>query len=133
MANIITLIKHILAAIASFWFGLNTAIHILLYLMALDMLTGVIAAGKLGSLSSGIAALGIRRKAGILIIITALHFASDQLGNHLKTPVDLSPWVALFYVLSELVSVVENCGRLGAPIPKLLLNTIAKAKRTVGT
>ncbi len=118
------------AAIVSYWFGLGAAMQTLLGLMALDIVTGIVAGFAHQQLNSKTASKGITRKAGSLIIIFAVHLVSDQASDHLGMPMpDLGNVTAWFYVLTEWISITENCARLGAPIPKKLLDALKAARR----
>ena len=40
--------------------------------------------------------------------------------------------VVVWYVLNELLSIVENAGRMGAPLPEFLKKLISQLKDNVG-
>ncbi len=132
---LLNLAKVFAAAAVAYWLGMSIALQTLLGLMALDIITGIIAGIFHQQLSSKTASKGMARKAGSLIIIFAVHLVSDQAGNHIgfPLPVDLGNVVAWFYVLTEWISVTENCAKLGAPIPKRLLNALQRARELQDT
>jgi len=101
-------------AAASFLFGGWTQLlSILLVFVALDYVFGVAAAAKEGKLSSAVGAWGIPKKVAIFAIVAVAHLVDTALGDaHLFRDMAI-----FFYLANELLSLIENAGRLGAPIP----------------
>lgn len=103
----------------------DTAIGILVLFMVLDYLTGVIRGYVNKELSSDVGLKGIARKAVIFIVLlTAV--ALDRLMN-------TGNWVfrtlvCYFYIANEGLSLIENCGALGLPIPEKLKEALAQLK-----
>lgn len=117
-------IKATIASVAGFWAGLHPLIQTLVWLMALDIVTGILAAFVAKKLSSDATFRGMAKKAMVLCIVAGAHFASGATGVDLH----LGPIVAAFYCLNELVSLVENGAAVGIPIPKALVDAIASKK-----
>ena len=90
--------------------------------MLLDYATGTAAALKAGKWSCKAAREGLWHKVGamaaILDHIPALTLPFDY-------TVFLTVLVLVWYILTELGSIVENAGRLGAPLPAWLSKAIA--------
>lgn len=114
----------------------------LIILMVLDYLTGVIGAivtpgsGVWGtSLSSEIGWKGIVRKAG-LVILTAVCMVADYVmvylvdGAGFKFPLQglVTIVVCCWLIGNELVSILENLGKMGVPYPKFLKGLFGKFK-----
>jgi len=101
-------------AVASYLFGGWTSLlTILLTFVVLDYITGVAAAGKEGKLSSNVGLWGIAKKIMIFGIVAIAHLVDTALGDaHLFRDAAI-----FFYLANELLSVIENAGRIGAPIP----------------
>ena len=86
---------------------------ILLTFVVLDYITGVAAAGKEGKLSSNVGLWGIAKKIMIFGIVAIAHLVDTALGDaHLFRDAAI-----FFYLANELLSVTENLGRIGVPIP----------------
>ncbi|MFF2016204.1 holin family protein [Paenibacillus sp. NPDC058177] len=103
-----------LSVTAAFLFGgWSALLTILLVFVVLDYLTGVAAAAKEGKLKSKVGLWGIARKIIIFAIVAVAHLVDQVLGgNHLFRDAAI-----FFYLSNELLSLIENAGRLDAPIP----------------
>ncbi|MGG4034193.1 phage holin family protein [Paenibacillus cisolokensis] len=101
-------------AVASYLFGgWSMLLSILLTFVALDYVTGFAAAAKEGKLSSEVGAWGIAKKIAMFAIVAVAHLVDTALGDaHLFRDAAI-----FFYLANELLSLIENAGRLGAPIP----------------
>ena len=136
-----TEIKGVLVAAFTFltalWGWLGWALLLLAFAMLMDYITGSAAAKAKGEWSSEKAREGIRHKVGEIVAVGAAAFADLGVQVALHS-VDLLPligeigWphcftmvVVLWYLFTELGSIVENAGELGAPIPNWLKKGIA--------
>lgn len=118
------------------WFGWLVILFILC--MTIDYLTGTASAMRKGEWSSAIARDGLWHKCGTLIAVVVSGLADLVVGlvvNNLPAvalPFDYSvlicPIVVVWYILTELGSIVENAGALGAPIPDFLKKAISVFK-----
>jgi len=100
--------------------GWNASLSVLLWLVVGDYLTGLLASMLDGSgLSSKVGYKGIARKVMILFMVLVAH----KLDVALDVRVVMN-MVIYFYVSNELISVIENMGRMGVPVPKQLVNII---------
>lgn len=92
----------------------DMAIIILVSFMAIDYITGVIKAYINKEVSSDIGRRGIAKKAGMLIVLIVAVML-DRLIN-------TGTWVfrtavCYFYIANEGISLLENLGAIGVPIP----------------
>lgn len=123
-------IKGVLAAVCSvfgFVFGDMDGLMIaLVALIALDYISGVVAAAAEKKLSSEVGAKGIAKKVFMLLIVAAANVADINLigeGHTLKSV------TAVFYAANECISLIENAGRLGVPVPKKLVDVLEQLKK----
>ncbi|MGN0494405.1 MAG: holin family protein [Acutalibacteraceae bacterium] len=122
-------IKGILAAICTavgFLFGNADGLIIaLVVLIVMDYISGVIAAVAEKRLSSEIGAKGIAKKVFMLIIVAVANIVDiNVIGEgHVLRAVTV-----VFYIANECISLIENAGRLGVPVPKKLLDVLAQLK-----
>lgn len=104
---------------ASFLFGgWDTALTALALMMAFDYITGFLASAKEGKLSSSVGFWGIARKLGVFIVISAVYWMALNALPDPKQAFAIRDGAALAFFLTEALSVIENCGRLGVKIPK---------------
>jgi toxin secretion/phage lysis holin len=114
------------ALAASFWLGLPETVHLLIVLMAVDFATGLISGYARKELDSAISYRGIAKKSLTLILIGTLHLAAKPLG----LGVNLGEVIAIAYAVNELISIVENCAKVGVYVPAPLLESLAKIKKS---
>ncbi len=104
--------------------GWSAVLGVLLFFVILDYLTGVAAGGATGKLKSKIGLIGIARKVFIFAMVAVGHLVDGILGDgHL-----FRDTVAFFYIANELLSITENGGKLGAPIPNVIKQAIEVLK-----
>lgn len=112
-----------IAAVAAFWGSLGMLTQILLYLMALDLATGLIAAWSQKSVNSTVGWNGLAKKALTLGIVAAAAIVEPALGG-----LAVAQAVSGFYCATETLSVVENAAAIGVPIPSFLRDALVKVK-----
>lgn len=122
--------------IASLFGGWDSALITLIIFMAIDFITGLIVGGvfhnstktETGTLESRIGYKGLCRKGTILLFVligTRLDIAigCDYIRNA----------ICIAFMVNELISIVENAGLMGLPIPSVITNAIdvlkAKSER----
>src|SRR5690606_32556064 len=109
-------------ATASFLFGgWSALLSILLAFVVIDYLTGIIAAGVEGKLNSTVGLKGIAKKVAVFFVVAAAHMLDTALGydGHV-----LRDATIFFYIANEALSILENVGRIGLPIPSVLQKAI---------
>jgi toxin secretion/phage lysis holin len=119
--NIFKSIVAVGGAAASYLFGgWSHLLTILLTFVALDYVTGFAAAAKEGKLNSEIGMWGIAKKVGIFAIVAIAHLVDRALGDaHLFRDA-----AVFFFLANELLSVIENAGRIGVPIPPVMQRAV---------
>ena len=119
---------------------------ILLCLMVIDYLSGMAASAvealdhpddKSYGWSSKKGAKGIAKKVAYLFVIAVgmvidyvIIQTSGVLGFNLPNTM-LSLLVTVWYMLNEALSITENAGRMGAPVPEWLMKYIAALKKKI--
>lgn len=110
--------------IAAYLFGPWDALLVaLLTAIVLDYLTGVAVAAVQRTLSSAVGWRGLLKKAVILLIV-CLGTLLDRLLEDSNGAVRAA--VCLFYIANEGLSVLENAGALGLPLPETLKRALAR-------
>lgn len=106
------------------WGGWSTLIQILLVFVVIDYLTGLLAAGYEGKLSSKIGFKGIAKKIMIFALVAVAHMIDKSLGNGNI----FRDAVIFFYLGNELLSILENAGRTGLPVPDQIKSAVQVLK-----
>ena len=98
--------------------GLDGFLYALIAFVMVDYITGVLRAIVEKQLSSRIGSRGIAKKVAIFLVVGIGHLVDVYLlggnGSALRTA------VIFFYLSNEGVSLMENAGHLGLPIPAKL-------------
>lgn len=99
--------------------------------MALDYLSGTMAACKAGLWSSATAREGLWHKGAMILVVTAAAIAdgvmvamAEPLSLELRWPGVLLPLVLAWYILTELGSILENAVEMGANVPVWLVKLL---------
>lgn len=98
---------------------------VLLTIVALDYLTGILASATEGRLSSGAGFRGIAKKIFIFVMVAVGHLIDVALGGNNDIFRDAT---IFFYLANELLSIVENAGRAGLPVPDKLRSAVEMLK-----
>jgi toxin secretion/phage lysis holin len=77
-----------------------------------------------GKLSSSVGFKGIIKKVTIFIIVAVAHLVDGYLG----AGAILINASIFFYASNELLSIIENSGRIGLPVPTLLKKAVEVLK-----
>ena len=115
------------AAITSLLGGWNGAMTTLVILMLIDYITGIIVAGVFhaspkssgGALSSAVGFKGICRKFVILLIVVVACRVDLLLDTNI-----IRDATCIGFCANELVSITENAGLMGIPLPRKLVEAI---------
>ena len=121
MENLYKSIVAIGGSAASFLFGEWSALlNVLLTFVVLDYVTGFLSAAKEGKLNSEVGLWGIAKKVATFFVVAVAHLVDTTLGDaHLFRDAAI-----FFFLANELLSVIENTGRLGVPIPPVLQRAV---------
>jgi len=110
--------------LTTFFGGWDTMLRVLVLFVAIDYVVGVTAAWFEKKLNSEIGARGIVKKF-LLFVIVALAVQVDlALGQEIFR--SLAIW---FYLANEALSIIENAGRCGVPIPSFLKTALGQMKQ----
>ena len=118
----------VLTTVVYFLGGLDVALKTLLVFILLDYITGVCEAITKKKLNSIIGAKGIVKKIGYLIIV-ALSVQLDRITGETGA---IRTLVIYFFVANEVISILENWGSMGLPLPKVIMETLEQLKNKNG-
>lgn len=113
--------------IVSLFGGWDTGIGTLILFMAIDFLSGLAVAGvfhksiktESGTLESKAGFKGLCRKCMTLLFVLVAHRLDLSLGTTY-----IRDTVIIGFMANELISIVENAGLMGLPLPAVLINAI---------
>ena len=103
--------------------GMDVALMCLIIAIILDYISGIIKAFNTKQLSSKIGFKGILKKLGILVLVM-LSVLIDRVGGNTGA---IRTLVIYYFVANEGLSILENLGEAGIPIP----NAIKKALKVL--
>ena len=127
MEKYFNVIVAILATFFTYLFGSwDLALQVLIVFMVLDYLTGVLHAYLIGQLSSEVGFKGLVKKCMILVVLI--------IGVMLDRILGTGTWVfrtlvAYFYIANEGISLLENVGNIGIPIPNKIKNALEQLNK----
>ena len=136
MKNTICIITGILGtAVAALFGGWDGALYVLGFLMIIDYVTGLVVAAVFhkspksanGGLESHAGLKGLARKVGILAMVAAAHLVDRMFGSNV-----FRDGVAIAFCANEVISIVENAGLMGLPIPKFVTKMIDVLRSKAG-
>lgn len=120
------------SAIASLFGGWDAALVTLLIFMGIDYLTGLIVAGVFhqspksegGALESRAGWKGLCRKGVTLLIVLVGCRLDVVMGSNF-----IRDAVVIAFIANEALSIIENAGLMGLPIPAVIIKAIEVLKK----
>ena len=115
------------SAIATLFGGWDTGLATLIIFMAVDYLSGLIVAGVFhkssktdtGALESKTCWKGLCRKCMTLVFVLIAYRLDLVIGtNYIRDAVIIA------FIANELISIVENAGLMGVPLPAVIIKAI---------
>jgi toxin secretion/phage lysis holin len=129
---IITAAGVIGSAIASIYGGWTMALTTLSIFMGIDLVTGIIVAGvfhkspktSTGTLESRTGAKGLCRKVMVYLLVLIAHRLDLAMGTTY-----IQDAVCIAFITNEAISIIENAGLMGLPVPRVIINAIYVLKK----
>lgn len=116
----------VVCAVCGFlWGQLDGLLYALIAFMVMDYITGLISAYIRRELSSSVGFRGIAKKVFIMALVAVGHILDTHVigdGAVFRSA------VIGFYLANEGISILENAGKIGLPLPKKLLDVLAQFK-----
>ena len=125
-------------AMLTAYFGIVAVpITVLVVAMAIDYGTGMAAAWKQADLSSKRGIIGIVKKIGYLALVCVgmlvdwlIYCGLQAVNVNIGYTFFFGVLVTIWLIINELISILENLGTIGVPLPKFLLTIVKKLKVT---
>lgn len=132
-AILLTIIGVAGSGIAEIFGGWTTDLQTLVIFMAIDFITGLIVAGvfkasiktESGALESSTGFRGLCKKGVILLIVLICTRLDMSMGTeYIRTAAIIG------FIVNEAISITENCGLMGIPLPSVVVKAIDVLKQT---
>lgn len=130
--RILSVIGCVGSVIASLFGGWDAALVTLLIFMGVDYVTGLIVAGVFhtsektenGTLESRAGWKGLCRKGVTLLVVLVACRLDLMMGSNF-----IRDAVVIAFVANETISIIENAGLMGVPIPAVIVKAIEVLKK----
>lgn len=121
--------------VAALFGGWSEVLLVLVILMGIDYFSGLAVAGIFhkspkspnGGLESRAGLKGLVRKIFILALVAMVHLVDRLLGTSF-----FRDTAAVAFCMNEVISIVENAGLMGIPMPKVLMKMIDVLRQKAG-
>lgn len=132
MKNAVISVIGVIGAFVSYMLGgFDSTVIALLIFMAIDLIMGVVLATifhkspktEQGTLESRTLFKGLCRKCAVIFFV----FIGTQLDMILSTDY-IRDGICIAFMVNELLSIIENAGLMGVPIPSIITNSIEVLK-----
>lgn len=115
------------SAVVHYFGGIDTVLIVLCVFMALDYISGIVVATvfkkspktESGKAKSSASLKGLFKKLFMLLLVGVAHLLDIVLGINL-----IRSGLVIAFVANETISIIENAGLMGIPIPKVLRDAI---------
>ena len=128
------------AALAAYLGAVAVPVVVLLVMMILDYATGMTSAWMRGELSSKVGAKGIMKKVGymaLIVVAAGVDYLIWAGVAAVQVDIGYKMWfgllVAVWLIINEMISILENLSRMDVPLPDFLVKAIEKAKNSIDT
>lgn len=127
MDKIINMISAGVFAVCGFlWGQLDGLLYALIAFMVLDYITGLISVYIAKKLSSAVGFKGIAKKVFIMVLVAVGHILDTHI---LGGGAVCRSAVIGFYLANEGLSILENAGKIGLPLPQKLHDVLEQLRK----
>lgn len=105
--------------------GWDVSLICLVIVIALDYISGIMKAFVMKSLSSKIGLYGLLKKIGLLLVVMLAVVVDRVTGNTGM----IRNLVIYYFVANEGLSIIENLGQAGVPIPQSIKKALKALKK----
>lgn len=136
MEKLKLLLSAALAGLLAYTRVILIPLALLIVMMSVDYISGISAAYIRGELSSKTGLKGIVKKVGYIGVVIVAAVMDWVLFSGLKgvgVDIEMSYYlgliVTIWLIINECISVLENLGEIGVPLPPFLIKAINKLKK----
>lgn len=127
-----------LGALAAYFNVLAVPMVVLVAVILIDYVTGMAAASYTKQLNSRVGVVGIVKKVCYLALVAVgmvvdylISSALVSIGIHLQINYCFGMIITVWLIINELISILENLGEMGVPLPGFLTGMIKTLKSKV--
>ena len=127
-----------MGALAAYFNILAVPLVVLVAVMLIDWVTGLAGASATGKLSSRVGVVGIVKKVCYLALVAVgmvvdylILSALVSIGISLQINYCFGMIITVWLIINELISILENLGEMGVPLPVFLTSMIKTLKSKV--
>ena len=120
-----TVISSILSILIYLFGGFDSLVISLIIVMAIDYITGICKGIYHKKLNSTFGLKGILKKFGYLLIVILATLFDNIIHDESMA---IRALVIYFFISNEAISILENWGSLGLPLPKKIFDVFEKLK-----
>lgn len=127
-----------LAMLASYMGIVAVPVTVLIVAMVIDYVTGMVSAWHASELSSKKGIFGIIKKISYLALVCVgmgvdwlIYSGLSSVGVSMGYTFFFGILVTIWLIINELISILENLGQIGVPLPKFLLKVVNRLRNTV--
>ena len=128
----------VVGALAAYLNILAVPLIVLGTVMVVDWFTGMAGASATGKLSSRVGVIGIIKKLCYLALVVVggvidylINSALVSIGISLQINYCFGMIITVWLIINELISILENLGEMGVPLPSFLTSMIKTLKNKV--
>ncbi len=126
MWNMVQVVFAAMGGALGYFFGeMDGLLIALIVFVVVDYITGVMVAVSERKVSSAVGYKGILKKIFLLIMVGVAHVLDAHVMN---TGSMLRTAVIFFYLSNEGISIIENAGKLGIPVPEKVRKVLEQLK-----
>ena len=112
------------------------SIIVLIIAMVLDYISGIIKSYETNTLASKIGAKGIIKKFSYFLVIIISFIIDFILCNYTLNEINIyypiiSEIIIAWFVINEVISILENVSEIGVPLPKFIINITSHLKNNL--
>lgn len=126
-----------LAMLVSYIGVVAVPVTVLMVAMIVDYVTGMVAAWHSSELSSKKGVFGIIKKISYLALVVVgmgvdwlIYSGLQSVGVSLGYTFFFGVLVTIWLIINELISILENLGQIGVPLPRFLTSITKRLKKT---
>lgn len=125
-------------ALCSYCMELMIPLAVMLAVMGVDWFTGLAKAWATSTLCSKVGVIGILKKVAYVVVVGVgmvvdylIREALHSVGVSVTVEYAVALIIIVWFIINELISILENVAAIGAPVPAFILKLVKRLKVSV--